>query len=113
MDISNYIDTAVFAVIGALITAAFRYGVPVIIDLLIKLHAGQLVKAAEAIYSGSGLGDAKYQFVADALVAYAAKFHVKLDATRVKTYIEAAVTDLHVAINGAVKQITDATNESK
>lgn len=104
MDISNYLDTAIFAVIAALIGTAVKYGFSFAVDLILKSHALTLVKAAESIYNGKGLGVAKYQFVADALVAFAAKFHIKLDAERVKTYIQAAVTDLHAALGVAVDQ---------
>lgn len=113
MDISNYLDTAIFAVIAALIGAAVKYGFSFAVDFLIKSHALTLVKAAESIYDGSGLGAAKYQFVADALVAFAAKFHIKLDAERVKTYIQAAVTDLHAALGVAVKDAQDKIEESQ
>lgn len=113
MDISNYLDTAIFAVIAALIGTAVKYGFSFAVDLILKSHALTLVKAAESIYNGKGLGVAKYQFVADALVAFAAKFHIKLDAERVKTYIQAAVTDLHAALGVAVKDAQDKIEESQ
>lgn len=113
MDISNYLDTAIFAVIAALIGTAVKYGFSFAVDLILKSHALTLVKAAESIYNGSGLGAAKYQFVADALVVFAAKFHIKLDAERVKTYIQAAVTDLHATLGVTVKDAAEKIKASQ
>lgn len=107
MAISNYLDSAILAIIAAIIGTAVKYGISFAADVLIKSHAVTLVKAAESIYNGSGLGVAKYQFVADALVAFAAKLHVKLDADQVKKYIEAAVTDLHALLPEAVKAVEE------
>lgn len=113
MDISNYLDTAILALIAAAVGFVVRYGFAIATDLIIKSHAVTLVKAAESIYSGQGLGDAKYQFAADALVAFAAKLHVKLDAARVKAYIQAAVTDLHAALGTAISTTTSEIKASQ
>lgn len=112
MDIQNIIDTTVLTVIGTIITVSFRYAVPVAVDFILRAKANHLVKAAESIYSGQGLGDAKYQSVADGLVTFAAKYHVKLDSDRVEKYIKAAVTDLHAAFNSAVTQVNNQVSSA-
>ncbi|UAK17543.1 phage holin, LLH family [Sporolactobacillus terrae] len=113
MDISNYLDTAILAIITAVIGVAVKYGINFAADVLIKSHAVTFVKAAESIYNGSGLGAEKYQFAADALVAFAAKLHIKLDAATIKKYIEAAVTDLHALLPAAVKEVKEKVEEAE
>ncbi len=113
MDISNYLDTAILAAIAAIVGVAVKYGISFAADVLIKSHAVTLVKAAESIYNGSGLGAEKYQFAADALVAFAAKLHIKLDAATIKKYIEAAVTDLHALLPAAVKEVKEQVEEAE
>jgi hypothetical protein len=99
MDLSQAVDSLILAVIASVVGYLVKYGVLVAKELVIKFKVETFVKAAENIYNGSGLGNAKYQFVADRLVELAKKIHIKLDTDKVQEYVEAAVKDLHIALN--------------
>ncbi|MCI1859851.1 MAG: phage holin, LLH family [Sporolactobacillus sp.] len=106
------VDPAVAALVAGLVAYALKVGLPFIVDLLLRSKAKFLVKAAESKFAGSGRGKEKYQYVADALQAYAKKLIVRIPDKRVQAYVEAAVTELHAelpaALEKAEKQIEDA-----
>lgn len=98
MDISNYIDSAVLAVIAAVVSIAAKYAVSFLKAKHLTDFAYKLVSTAEATFAGAGQGTAKFSYVSDLLVKEAAKIGVKLNADQVKVYTEAALVDLKNAL---------------
>lgn len=104
--LNDVVDPAIITFVTALVAYLLKVGLPALVDVLLKSRAASLVKAAESIYAGQGLGTAKYQYVVDGLSGYAKSLLVKVPDVRVRGYIEAAVTQLHADLPQALQLAT-------
>lgn len=111
IDITQVI-VAIIGVVGtALMGAITAYLVP---WLKSKLTANQIsvisglvyngVKAAETLFTESGSGEKKFQYVMDSVKAFCEKYRITFDETAVKNEIQSVWKDLfsHDTESGAV-----------
>lgn len=103
MDISNYIDSALLAVITAVIGIAVKYAVSFLKQKGLSDIAYKAVSAAEGIFTDVGKGTDKYAYAANFIVAEVEKIGIKLDANRVKVLIESALVTLKSDLGVALK----------
>jgi uncharacterized membrane protein YgaE (UPF0421/DUF939 family) len=107
MDFSSYLDTAILALIGGVISVAVNYVVSFIKDKKLDSFVAKSVKEAEILYADptSKTGKEKFAFVAKEIVAFTEeKLHFQLDEKYIEKLIEAAVVDLKAAIGDALKK---------
>jgi hypothetical protein len=99
MDYSQFVDSALLAVITAFIGFLVKFGFNLYNIIKVnkkvvsfKAIAEEAVLSAEQIFKDPKSGDAKFLFASKALVEFAQKeFKVTLDENTVKMFIESAV----------------------
>ena len=121
IDITSII-TAVIGVLGTVFAGILTtYLIP---WLKSKFTANQLstisgliengVKAAETLFTESGSGTKKFNYVMDSVESFCAAHNIAFDETTVKNKIQSAWNDLYNELNPSATQVSSDTNsESK
>jgi hypothetical protein len=122
MDYSQFVDSALLAVITAFIGFLVKFGFNLYNIIKVnkkvvsfKAIAEEAVKSSEQIFQDPKSGNAKFEFASEALVAFAQKeFKVTLDENTVKMFIESAVNTFVDDVKKEVAApIEDAKAEQK
>lgn len=108
MDLSQIILDSVSTIAVALVAYLVHFGAQFIKNILLKYKVADFVREAEQTFA-SGLGEDKYKFVADKIVAFAAsKLHWKLTEDQVKTLIEATVNEFFAKVKEEIATPAEA-----
>jgi hypothetical protein len=118
MDYSQFVDSALLAVITAFIGFLVKFGFNLYNIIKVnkkvvsfKVIAEEAVKSSEQIFKDPKSGNEKFDFASKALVAFAQKeFKVTLDENTVKMFIESAVNTF---VDDVKKEVAAPVEDAK